>query len=121
MQDTPVLNVEQLESLKDLNEPGEPDVISELIDLFEGNSPKTLSDIHQAIVDEDRDSLVGFAHKMKGSSANLGAEQLRALCFHLEKSGQEISWEEAKEYKEKIDKAYIDAIAALKKDWYVEN
>jgi CheY-like chemotaxis protein len=74
-------------SLRQLRTPGKPDPLGDLIDLFLGEAPSRLDAMQQAISKNDVDSLAVFinaAATLKGSSANLGARNLAALCEEIE-------------------------------------
>jgi CheY-like chemotaxis protein/HPt (histidine-containing phosphotransfer) domain-containing protein len=59
----------------------------ELITIFLNDTPKKLALLHQAIADEDTDTLIRIAHTLKSSSAQLGALPFSALCRELEMHG----------------------------------
>ncbi|MDD9950210.1 MAG: Hpt domain-containing protein, partial [Zetaproteobacteria bacterium] len=89
-----ILDTDQLESLRELNEPDEDDIVTELIDIFVCNSPNVLDNLKQAVSDGDRTMLKKLAHKLKGSCANLGAKKMRALCLELEEQSPHLDWTE---------------------------
>jgi two-component system, sensor histidine kinase and response regulator len=74
-------------SLRQLRTPGKPDPISDLIDLFLREAPSRLDAMEQAVLKIDATSmaaLINAATNLKGSSANLGARNLAALCDEIE-------------------------------------
>ncbi|RMG43911.1 MAG: sensor histidine kinase [Acidobacteria bacterium] len=77
-----------LANLRALQDSDEPDIVTELIDLFLQDAPGQLTAIRQAIERGDAHALQRAAHSLKGSSANLGAKRLAALCLELEKKGR---------------------------------
>jgi len=64
---------------------GEPDLIVELIDLYLEDTPHRMVVMQAAIEETDEMSLRRVAHSLKGSSANLGARRMAALCEQLER------------------------------------
>jgi HPt (histidine-containing phosphotransfer) domain-containing protein len=66
---------------------GEPDLIVELIDLYLAETPRLMSVMQGALAKEDERELRRAAHSLKGSSANLGANGMAALCDRLEHLG----------------------------------
>ncbi len=77
------------ESLRELQEAGEPDdLLGELIDLFLTDTPNVCQAVREAIAAGDADGLRRAAHSGKGSSANLGALPLSDLFRELEDLGR---------------------------------
>jgi HPt (histidine-containing phosphotransfer) domain-containing protein len=76
---------EVLEMLADLQEPGEPDVLAELLGLFLRDTPERLGVIARALDTGDLDAVGRAAHSVKGSASNLGAMALQgyAACVEM--------------------------------------
>jgi len=74
--------------LKELREPGQPDPLAELIDLFFKDARPRLDAMSTAAAAGDLAKLGATAHTLKGSASNLGARQLAALCWTLEKQAK---------------------------------
>lgn len=60
-----------------------------LIDLYLQEVPNYLQNIKNALKKTDGEELYLAVHKFKGSSSNLGAQQVVALCKELEKSAKQ--------------------------------
>ncbi|HEX8559864.1 MAG TPA: Hpt domain-containing protein [Pyrinomonadaceae bacterium] len=73
-------------SLEEAQVEGEPDLIVELIDLYDEDTPRRLADIRGAFAARDLAALRRAAHGLKGSSASLGARRVALLCDKLERS-----------------------------------
>jgi HPt (histidine-containing phosphotransfer) domain-containing protein len=71
-------------SFEDAQIEGEPDLIVELIDLYLEDTPHRVAAMQKALATADALSLKRAAHSLKGSSANLGARRVAALCDELE-------------------------------------
>lgn len=56
----------------------------ELVDLYLSDAPMQIERMTAALTGGDRDKLRLAAHTLKGSSTNLGARQLAALCLEVE-------------------------------------
>lgn len=69
-----------LAMLADLQEPGEPDLLEELVVLFLRDTPERLAAIGDALAAGDLDGAARSAHSLKGSAANLGAGRLQDLA-----------------------------------------
>ncbi len=75
-------------TLRTLQIPGQPDVLTELIDLFLDDAPARIAAVRNATRDGDAGALRRAAHALNGSSANLGAVRLAAISAELEQVGQ---------------------------------
>ena len=61
----------------------------ELLDIFLSDTPKQLHLLRKAIESGDAESAANAAHRMKGSSGNVGAVSLGELCEQIEAAGRE--------------------------------
>ncbi|WP_406832518.1 response regulator [Pedococcus sp. KACC 23699] len=86
--DPEVLDRGRLEELLDL-EPGDPTMLLRFIDRFGTNSGQAMATLVQARDSGDATAMGRAAHGLKGSSANLGATALAALCKEVEDLGDE--------------------------------
>ena len=68
-----------------LAEPGEADLVVELIDLYLKDGADRVQQISHAAVTLDRVLLKKTAHSLKGSSSTLGFHQIVELCKALER------------------------------------
>ncbi|MFK7822841.1 MAG: Hpt domain-containing protein [Oligoflexales bacterium] len=112
-----IIDESQLEALRELNEPGEDDIVTELIDIFISHSPQTLDLLKESILKQDRQNINKLAHKLKGSCSNLGAELMRNHCQFLEENAETLDWEEVNNRSEEIEKAYHQVVDILEKKW----
>ena len=78
----PPVDAEVLEMLESLQEPGEPDLIVELITLFLKDTPDRLAELEDRSLDAGHVARV--AHAVKGSAGNLGAMVLQDCASALE-------------------------------------
>ncbi len=69
--------------------------INWLIDLFIEELPNYLGDLQKAIAAGDGEGVYSAAHKFKGSSSNLGAVGIIAICQQLEQLGRAGNIEQA--------------------------
>ncbi|HEY0456391.1 MAG TPA: PAS domain S-box protein [Verrucomicrobiae bacterium] len=74
--------------LRELREPGHPDPLKELIDLFLKDARPRLEKMQSGIAEKDVAIVASAAHTLKGSASNLGARTLALLCANLEKSAK---------------------------------
>jgi two-component system sensor histidine kinase/response regulator len=80
-----VIDLSQLASLRGILQPGEADFLTELIDLFLKEAKSHLNALHEAFSSNDAAEIVRLAHRLMGSSANMGATQMAALAKQLER------------------------------------
>lgn len=74
------VNTETLNSLKSIM----ADDFSLLIDTYLKDSHRRIQDLSELIGSEDNELLRRIVHSFKGSSLNLGAEQLASICNDIE-------------------------------------
>jgi PAS domain S-box-containing protein len=77
-----------LAGLRELQEEDEPDILDELIELFLADVPPLLAALRQAVEAGDAHSVERIVHTLKGSSANMGAKRMEAICAELEETGR---------------------------------
>jgi CheY-like chemotaxis protein/HPt (histidine-containing phosphotransfer) domain-containing protein len=77
-----------LEGLRELQVPGEPDLVAEFIRLFKDETPPLLAALRAGVGQGQADQVKKAAHTLKSSSANLGAHQMAAVCAELEQRGR---------------------------------
>lgn len=67
---------------------GEPDIVVELMELYLEDASGKLAAMHEDLTEKGGGSVGRFAHSLRGSSANLGARRVAALCEELERLGE---------------------------------
>jgi HPt (histidine-containing phosphotransfer) domain-containing protein len=77
-----------LSRLQELVEETDFEFVIELIDIYLNEAPKQIQAIAAALTARACPALMIIAHTLKGSSLNLGARQLGALCLKLEELGR---------------------------------
>lgn len=78
------IDLSQLAALREIQQPGQPDFVTELIDLFLNETDSQLKSLREAVVNNDAVELRRLAHLLKGSSANIGARTMAALYEEME-------------------------------------
>jgi len=73
-----------IQRLKELNEKVDPDFFKVVINMFLNQSPNLIDEIKHYMESGQYDKMGQAAHKLKGSSMNLGASSLAELCKKIE-------------------------------------
>ena len=102
-----------LDELRQLQSPGEPDVVTMLIDLFVDEVPPLLAHLHTAIDQRNGDQLKRAAHSLKSSSGSVGARQLSALSADLEGRGRNNTLEGSEAILAQLEQEYERVCQAL--------
>jgi HPt (histidine-containing phosphotransfer) domain-containing protein len=79
-----VIDTDAFERFRALERRGAKGFLSRMINIYLEDSPQSLQDIKKAIEHGSADTVRRAAHKLKSSSADLGAVSLSALCAELE-------------------------------------
>ncbi len=83
------LDPDVLAGLRDLGSPGdgEPDILTELVDLFLEDAEPRLSTLREAIASGDAEGVERAAHTLKGSAGNMGARRMSMIAASLQDAG----------------------------------
>ena len=79
---------EAIARLRELGEPGGPDLAAEFIDLYLADGTVTLEKIRQSLEANDGKLLKRLAHTLKGSSRNMGADSVAEVACLLEATAE---------------------------------
>ena len=79
-----VIDREVINRLRKLTQATRPELLSELIDLFIKDSPARIDRLREALAQDDAVALAQAAHTLKGSSGQIGARRMQALCEIIE-------------------------------------
>ncbi|MGI9069272.1 MAG: PAS domain S-box protein [Pyrinomonadaceae bacterium] len=77
-----------LESFRDLQQEGRPDIITELIELYTKDTKERLIELRTALNNQDIAELRQAVHYLKGSSGSLGISRMAFLCSQFEEELQ---------------------------------
>ncbi len=112
----PAVDMSVLEQYRDLQDEGDPDIVTELIDTFFTDVPNRLNGIREAVSSKNPTQLEREAHNLKGSSANLGAHALSAISFELEKRGKTSDLDGAEAMVDKLEEEFERVHSFLEKE-----
>ncbi len=95
-----------LYGLRELQAEGEPDFLTELIDLFLEDFAVLMGEMRKAVADGDTVAIRQAAHTLKGSSGSLGAMKLSKMCVEAELMGRSGHLEGMRELLPQIEEEY---------------
>jgi PAS domain S-box-containing protein len=73
--------------LAGLRELGDADLVADLAGMFLGDAESRLATLREALEGGDAEALERTAHTLKGSSGNMGATRMAAICAELQEIG----------------------------------
>jgi HPt (histidine-containing phosphotransfer) domain-containing protein len=100
-------------AIRSLGEPGEPDVFAEVTALFLADVPIHLSALGAAIATKNVDAVYQIAHRLKGSSLEMGAIGMAPVCATLEQVARAGSLEQADAQFEHLNREFEATRRAL--------
>jgi PAS domain S-box-containing protein len=74
-----------LAAIRVLQRPGQPDIVARIVTQYMDSSPEIIDRIRRAVLSKDAVELRAAAHRLKSSSAQLGASALASDCRELER------------------------------------
>lgn len=80
----PTLNADVLANLRQLATQADPDLVKTIVAIFARDSPLITLAIRHAVLTSGSVEVAAGLHQLKGSSANVGAQRVAALCRSLE-------------------------------------
>ena len=92
---------------------GDVDFFQELIESFLTTSPPLVTELRQALEQEDASKLSRAAHTLKSGSADFGAMTLSGFCKELEMQGKAGSLDGADDLMAQVETEYEHVKAAL--------
>ncbi|QIN80145.1 PAS domain S-box protein [Rubrobacter marinus] len=108
-----VLDRAVIESLRELQREGEPDIVSELATMFSEDASLRLAELQEAVDEGDAAKVERVAHALKGASGNMGAKLVAALCHELQDVGSSGDLAGVPGLLGRLEKELARAIAAL--------
>jgi two-component system sensor histidine kinase/response regulator len=109
----PLLDATILHEIRSLQRPGQPDVLTEMINIYLHDSAKYFETIQRAVEENDSALLKRAAHSLRGSSGNIGARSLAARCQELENLANNNNLEQARPLLSLLEGEYRQVCQAL--------
>lgn len=82
---------------------GDEELLKEVLQIFINDVPKKLFELHDAFDKQDRELIRRAAHSIKGASANIAADCVRAVAFKLEKMADEADPDDIRQLLEALE------------------
>jgi HPt (histidine-containing phosphotransfer) domain-containing protein len=118
LSDRACLDTGLLQSWRSLTDDGEDDFLTEVIDIFLHDTPGILAELCNAIEKGDARLTQRYGHKLKGSSANLGAVLMAEVCAELEALGNSGDIAGAGALIQRLELEFQRARTQLLQDWH---
>jgi len=107
------INRDELETIRQLQDEGEPDLLSQVISLYLDDTPALLNSLREAVSKKDVRNVRMIAHRLKSGSAYLGAAAMAGLCQQLEDLAHKNELGEAEVFLNRINKEFKVVTAVL--------
>jgi HPt (histidine-containing phosphotransfer) domain-containing protein len=82
--DIPTIDLEAISNLRELNPGDNGEFLREIVSIYIEDTPKRIADLKSCLASGDVTTFTRAAHTIKGSSANVGAQVLKAIAERLE-------------------------------------
>ena len=92
---------------------GDPDLLTELIEAYELNSVRLMNKVAASIATSDAVQLRRAIHSLRGTSGNLGAYRLANMCGEIEVLAERADLEGVKPWLPTLESEHLQVIAAL--------
>lgn len=110
-----VLDWTVLESIHALQQPGQPELVKEVVTIYLEESPRLMDNLRKAVQHGDYEEIRHIAHSLKSSSAHIGARALAELALDLELLVGNRSAENADKQLALIERACSDVVHELER------
>jgi HPt (histidine-containing phosphotransfer) domain-containing protein len=108
-----IIDQAALAAIRAVQRPDQPDIVARILTQYMETSPEIVDRIRRAVLSKDAAELRASAHRLKSSSAQLGATALASDCRELEMMGASQELERADETLKKLERHYADVCAAF--------
>ncbi len=85
-----LLDPAAIQRLMDIGKQTDPGFLQQVLDMFMRQAPECIDEIRAALEAGDFNAMWKAAHKLKGTSLNIGALRLSEICREIEKKGRNL-------------------------------
>lgn len=103
-----------LASLRGLSGPGAPSLLDQVVPVFGDEAVVRVEELSEAVAGGDAEAVARLAHRLRGSSAAVGAVRVSSLCSRVEQAAQERRLDSASELVEVLEAELELAVSALR-------
>lgn len=114
IEDPVSLDRSKVDELRAIESEGSPDLLQEIVGLFEKNVPRRLEALRRAVHEKDSEAICKEAHELKSSTCYLGAVGIKRLCDHAEALASMRSFEELDAICGSLECEYQRVLSALR-------
>lgn len=108
------LNRETIAELRALEMPGAPSFLSQMIDLYLRDASGLIRELRASFTSRDMAVLHKAAHQLKGSSGNVGADELTRLSRELQAASMDGDWTRCADLVPKVEREYASVETELR-------
>lgn len=87
--------------------------VKRMFTVFISQEPKRIQEIRDALNDRDQERLRHLVHSLKGGSATIGVERVRACCLEMENASKAGDLEKAAELMDRLEREMRRAYAFM--------
>ncbi len=109
----PVIDLQVLNGIEELQQPGQPRLLGEVMKLFLKSAREQRQQLTDAVAAGDSTAIWQLAHALKSSSGNVGARFLADVCARLEKQARAGELDEAPAMLKEVDRQHDRAVICL--------
>ena len=102
----PVINMSFIDNIRAIQQKGAPDLVDKLVTLYLTQASTIIKTLGSAVEEKNTQDIFHLAHKLKSSSANVGALYLSSLLKDLEAMGRQNETEGATRLFADIEKEF---------------
>jgi HPt (histidine-containing phosphotransfer) domain-containing protein len=113
MTDT-IIDMQVIQELLEIAGDDDPELLLDLIDIFLADGPTKVDRILHGLEDGDLQEIASAAHALKGSSGNLGANQLMDVSEALQTAGRTADADSVQRLVPELQVAYDAVDGALR-------
>jgi len=112
--DTSLLDQDAINRLMDIGKQTDPGFLLQVLEMFIVQAPQCIKDIKDGLEQSNYTKMWQAAHKLKGTSLNIGAKKLGITCREIENKGRNLELVGLKELAEKLSDDYALTVEELR-------
>ncbi len=109
-----LLDQEAINRLMDIGKQTDPGFLLQVLDMFIAQAPQSIKEIEEGLEQGNYSKMWQAAHKLKGTSLNIGAKKLGITCREIENKGRNLELQGLKELVAKLSSDYELTVKELR-------